>query len=127
MREFKFKGWDKKNKIWYKPEELIQLPNLIVGYFDESGFPKTEENIILSQYIGLKDKNKIEIYEGDLIIGYFYRNGIKIEWTRENPAVVRWVANSAGFFPFILNNENQNILKNIEVIGNIFENPELKK
>lgn len=76
----------------------------------------------IGQYTGLKDKNGKEIYEGDII-----SNGY------ENCLVV-WVKEIAGFMLKLLIKEYENKewtnpmidLKNDEeVIGNIYDNPEL--
>ena len=64
----------------------------------------------LMQYIGLKDKNGNEIYEGDVI-----------EWPDNHREKVQWYEHFAGFCPSVWNT------KVIEILGNIHENPELLK
>lgn len=80
----------------------------------------------LMQYTGLKDKNGKEIYEGDVLrmsafspelnIVRFNRGGFCIEPILEAPL-------EAGFWPDIKYAEDDGS----EVIGNIYENPELLK
>jgi len=114
MREIKFRAWDPISKKMIIPKEFIQLDKLYIGYFDESGYPKISEDFILMQYIGVNDKNKKEIYEGDVIV---QKHG-------EIKGVVRFrdgvfgVDTGKAFYPFAA-------YKDIEVIGNIYENPEL--
>lgn len=75
------------------------------------------------QFTGLKDKIGRDIYEGD-IVGYTERNTIG------NAAVV-W--NAKGYFELIFPSGNRNFIPNpdthdiygFEVIGNIYESPEL--
>lgn len=67
----------------------------------------------ISQFSGLLDKNGKEIYEGDVI--EFMRAG------KKKRVVVEWDEYDAGF-RYI----TQNPLDN-EIIGNIYENPELLK
>ena len=70
------------------------------------------------QYIGIEDKNKKEIYEGDIV---------RIDGEKENFLVV-WVCDTARFG---LQSETQLFYfepfcsSRIEVIGNKYENPEL--
>jgi len=74
------------------------------------------EAINVMQYIGLKDKNGKEIYEGDLI-KYLWDYGSGEQSTVDEIKYVGY-----GFAPFIngIGIENEH-----EVIGNIYENPEL--
>ncbi len=96
----------------------------------EGGSADLDNDLPLMQYTGLKDKNGEEIYEGDIV--RFHSNGSNT-YVRE----VLWVnpitQNSfAGFvilnlactdgFPSIL---QKSITDFCEVIGNIYENPEL--
>lgn len=136
-RELKFRGWDDAEKKLYYPKDLFELD----GFWYED----TREGILqgclivdsygsrryfnLSQYTGLKDKNGREIYDGD-IVQYNYRSSydfINFE--------VKWSYESLGW---ILQSKSGDVLVNqltpagyrfefIEVVGNIFENPELIK
>lgn len=69
------------------------------------------------QYTGLKDKNGIEIYEGDIINTKF--NVIDVIEFREGAFCIV-DPKTGNYAPFIMNNLV------VEVIGNIDENPELR-
>lgn len=77
---------------------------------------------ILQQYTGLKDKNGKEIYEGDII-----------QDTTDNNHVVVWYENRCGWaFDDIGRTPAHSINGELdqsqcEIIGNIYENPELIK
>lgn len=76
-------------------------------------------DIVIQQYTGLKDKNNKEIYEGDIIKTIYHTLDCDPKLL-----VVGWDVTDAMFTP---ETEIRNIKFIKEVIGNIFENPELLK
>ena len=103
MREIKFRAWDKNEKIMIPADEF---------YFSYE----------MMQYTGLKDKNGKEIYEGDIL-------KIKIEtMSQEWQEIVKY---KSGYFTGVMRETmdgcQQENIENMEVIGNIYENPELIK
>lgn len=110
-REIKFRAWDKVDRIIIEWSELRKL-HASLSYIEES---ERLDARILMQYTGLLDKNGKEIYEGDIVKG-----------TSENPGGPSEVFYDYGVWqPF-------NFLgiydgTKYEVIGNIYESPELIK
>lgn len=123
MREIKFRAWDKARAKWihesmyFAMEHQQPLASKIHIYaFNEVGMIG-DPNVILMQYTGLKDKNGVEIYEGDIV-----RQVRPTTWAGEKNGSSRWQRvvewKGTGF----------NLrTSQCEVIGNIMENPELLK
>ena len=120
MREVKFRAWDKiKNEMIPWSIEFFSDYSAVTGYGDE--FPQGDGDIILMQYTGLKDKNGIEIYEGDILrVTYDDPEDkddiISVTYTETESEVynyeyVGWTFPVDGV--------------ELEVIGNMYENPEL--
>ena len=128
MHEIKFRAWDMNNMFFI---EYINFPIKYIRGSTESGEQCIlSKNAILMQYTGLKDKNNKEIYEGDIIRGVWYFHHILYE----NAVVERdtFVIGEYGIKAdtWIVNKKNlQRIplhsLSDIEVVGNIYENPAL--
>jgi uncharacterized phage protein (TIGR01671 family) len=134
MRELKFRVWIEDEKIMIYPNERnYYIRNngelfKIVKLSNKKGenFLSIETKSILMQYIGFKDKNEKEIYEGDIIKwrGYIAKN-IKGKCTQIRPMRI-FVVESEITCLFKL----QNLIKSsndyqVERIGNKYENPEL--
>jgi len=82
-------------------------------------FSVHEESV--GQYVGLKDKNGNKVFEGDILL---YSNNYKSTVWYKNGAFVRSYGNSNVYLVYdsFMNND---CLCDYEVIGNIYENPEL--
>lgn len=128
MREIKFRAWDREAKnMWYPTMidtmyyesigkyALFSNPNQtddkrFSSYYGENG------NHDLMQFTGLRDKNGVEIYEGDFIrdswngdLHVFWESGSFVIKTPDDDYMDLWEIVEMG----------------CEVIGNIYENPEL--
>ena len=66
MKEIKFRAWDKNTKIMIPWDHLVKS-RISFRTFRCALVSENSENIELMQYTGLKDKNGIEIYEGDIL------------------------------------------------------------
>ena len=120
MREIKFRAWHKEEKIIGEVFGIDILHKEIFflnGDVDCYGFSDFKY-IELMQYTGLKDKNNKEIYEGDIIT--LHNSKYKVIFNIEG---ARFVLRNDEFeleITFINHNNER-----MEIVGNIYENPEL--
>jgi uncharacterized phage protein (TIGR01671 family) len=120
-REIEFRAFSIKNNR--------MLQNIPIGtiYIWGNGFEEKSENCIFMQFTGLTDKNGEKIFEGDIVNG-------------EEPSVVLYgnyhcdFDDIDGYGYHILSKSGISIsfsrvildcAEEVEIIGNIFQNPEL--
>jgi len=121
MREIKFRVWDLESKKMITPGVDSVIIITINGIFIDS------DKYSVMQYTGLKDKDGKEIYEGDILTGNYrvgfgyyedvgddYYDGIGF-YTTPVEEKYNWQQESITLTD----------VKQSEVIGNIYENPEL--
>lgn len=136
----KFRAWISEADTMVNDLKGIDFENetvVLKKFYWEDGFPVEEEvfeveigNAIIMQSTGLHDKNGKEIFEGDIVKRYrspFF----KAKWEYQIETVIKEEASlllgrefgkNFGTIPF-----NSPFAKSVllEVIGNIYENPEL--
>ena len=119
---FKFRAWDQFNAVFYYSDNYKNL----------SEFFKAVQNcidggnhIVMQEYTGLKDKdkNRKDIYEGDIVSPAMVNGSLvlaEVIWSDKLSmymvrSICKYCKESTELF----------FQNNIEVIGNVFENPEL--
>ena len=122
MREIKFRAWDKENEKMMKVSSL-HLENKEISVKENGTFHFFRMQDLM-QYIGLKDKNDKEIYEGDIVL---VKLGGLSTWYK---TVVKF--KEGAFIASLIDREDYIYIFNrgfdsndFEIIGNIYKNKNL--
>ena len=136
----KFRAWDKKKNDWFDEDSgelYIELNGNINFGWNGEVMDDYTDRVILLQYTGLKDSNGVEIYEGDILkcTSRIYTN-LGATGTGEYEETIKqviWKDDSWGTRVISSNLTSKGAEKSglvisakyAEIIGNIYENPEL--
>lgn len=126
-REIKFRIWDNAAKKYlslqdYQDLGAIEVENdgtltLSPRYRFLTSMMIMPERFVPQQYVGLKDKNGVEVYEGDKVM-------FDYEWTEPDEiGVITWNKDTASFqIKGHIPSSSMKHLDRMKVIGNIYEN-----
>lgn len=136
MREIKFRAWNKEMKYMSPVEQLNEMKSVLIyipEQSNEDGDVEWDvefipmEKVELMQFTGLKDKSGKEIYEGDIVKSW------NIPKTNYSIREIRWGSPRYAGFYLCSGEHNLEALidavceAHIEIIGNIYQNPDLLK
>ena len=124
MIEYKFRGKREDANVWvygyvFKTRKANPFFDETTWIFNEDGKFKVEPETV-GQYIGIDDKNDVEIYEDDII------QTVLDDGSRFSKFIVKWNVNTASFRMIRYQDDSgfkidTIVLQNKEVIGNIHE------
>lgn len=128
MRETKFRAWDTKDKAIRDVVGMSFYHDSVSVDIEYGRYLQDDANRFeLMQYTGLKDKNGTEIYEGDVLYVEQIDSIDPYIPHKKNVAVIYEGRDTA----FVFDEEVGFVIglyttpSELEVIGNIYENPEL--
>ena len=132
MREIKYRAWKHVNtpEMFNEVQGINFVGGIVhLGYRLSSDTVRTDkellDNLILMEYTGLKDKNGTEIYEGDILSTDLSRPYLIVEF-RNGAFMLQCQDSGKSYYDYFgTYGENLEFVEYHEVIGNIYEHPQL--
>jgi uncharacterized phage protein (TIGR01671 family) len=129
MKDIKFRCWDEDHLEWHNGRDfLLSLDGEVLFNLGYGGLSKCDYRCgaqVVCQFTEVQDKNKLDIYEGDIL-----------RWSHDSVShtivKVEYICNQDKNGFFIVDGSYTrplagHVAEKCEVIGNIFQNPDLIK
>lgn len=127
MRQIKFRAYlkDTNEMVKVGAMDWDEEGNLLcLNYPKGKDYFGYENDIALMQYTNFKDKDGREIYEGDVV--KYYNNLYQVIWTTPGFCISRIHPNKFELELIANTDKKPEMIKaSLEIVGNIYENPEL--
>jgi len=123
MRKLKFRVWNTLNKKFesqLNSKLFVQLFGDIVEHTDNEFF-EVNHKYELNQFIGLTEKNGIEVYEGDILYCELHDRKMQVVWHEECVTFAGKIIGESEDYDFFQKYDFQKLC----VIGNIYENADI--
>lgn len=114
----KFRAWDKETKTMNGMAEIYRNRN------QEIELHPRDENIILMQSTGLKDKNGKEIFEGDVLCDEGIEQEDEFVYVSVSSKEGMWICTQITNEDCGYGGALNEFVSDYSIIGNIYENPE---
>lgn len=121
----KLRAWDKEDKKMSYGE--LEYFDDMIGYRFGHFCLGADYEVEIMQYTGLKDKNGVEIYEGDILKGQIVNNYHRVAVVdfSEGCFIFKEFWRDGLLTEFEEESNSLDFYYNLEILGNIYENPEL--
>jgi uncharacterized phage protein (TIGR01671 family) len=121
MRTIKFRAWDKELKQF----DNIVAGNLLYSLHDEGLTQEDKYRFVLQEYTGLNDTKGREIFEGDIVTLKTVARDHLTQVIFIQGCFAFKVINPQGTLSLVFAHSVEDRFFEPEVVGNIFENPDL--